>query len=243
MRKNMPPKYISEETDVGIQLICLKGGVRIWIQARLRQFLHALSTVGMDVKITKAECWLRRHSRTCYYPLVLSPSVLPSGLGDSVVEVGRPHHSGLSTVRDAVIRCPDTPFRKEEFILSISPGCRECCQLIALSSQFSLGNALAFPWGSLYPVTDSQEHPLASGKDHVKLDNPSLRIPCGVSPCKSSCYRCWSLRHSLLNFFQANVCLKVWFLGSLTCSTFFMGFIPLCRTFLTFSPDTTCRPH
>lgn len=108
--EDTPQKYISEETDVRVQLICLKGGVRIGIQAWLHQFLHSLNTVGMDVKITKAECWLHRHSKTCYYPLVLPTSVLPSGSAYSVFEVGRRHYSGLSTCRRCWETRPRYPF-------------------------------------------------------------------------------------------------------------------------------------
>lgn len=94
------------------------------------------------------------------------------------------------------------------------------------------------PLGNLYPVTDSHENPLASGKEHLQV--PVSEFPAGsaeasLSLFKSFFCRCRSLKHTMINFSQVNVYLRVCFLRNPTCSIFPIGFTLFCRTFLSFS--------
>lgn len=94
------------------------------------------------------------------------------------------------------------------------------------------------PLGNLYPVSDSHENPLASGKEHLQV--PVSEFPAGSAEASLSLFkpffcRCRSLKHTMINFSQVNVYLRVCFLRNPTCSIFPIGFTLFCRTFLSFS--------
>lgn len=96
---------------------------------------EALSTLGM-------RAWSRQSfglpgagdAETGHHPLAASASVPPAGSGDGVFEGGRPCLSGLCAEAGAVMYDREAPFRLEGLTPSLSPDCRECFQMTALSS-------------------------------------------------------------------------------------------------------------